>query len=54
MSGIFQALNYGKVEFTLKSYIDKKNMTRNKLATLAGVNYDVIDRYYKRSANFKN
>lgn len=38
---------YGKVHVKLSEVLDKKNITRNKLRTLTGIKYEVIDRYYK-------
>lgn len=38
---------YGKVYVKLSEILDKKNITRNKLRTLTGIKYEVIDRYYK-------
>lgn len=39
--------NYGKIKIKLAEMLDKKGITRNKLSTLMGANYDVINRYYK-------
>lgn len=38
---------YGKVYVKLSEILDKRNITRNKLRTLTGIKYEVIDRYYK-------
>ena len=38
---------YGKVHVKLSEVLDKRNITRNKLRTLTGIKYEVIDRYYK-------
>lgn len=38
---------YGKVHVKLSEILDKRNITRNKLRTLTGIKYEVIDRYYK-------
>ncbi len=46
-NGIFDLKDYGRVEFNIKDIMNKKNITRNKLATLTGATYNVIDRYYK-------
>lgn len=32
---------------TLANVMDARGITRNRLRTLTGVKYDVIDRYYK-------
>ena len=46
-NGIIILKNYGKVIVKLSEVLDRKNMTRNKLRTLTGIKYEVIDRYYK-------
>ena len=38
---------YGYVRLKLKETLDARGVTRNRLRTLTGVKYDVIDRYYK-------
>lgn len=38
---------YGKVIVKLAKTIDSRGMTRNRLATLTGVQYSIVDRYYK-------
>lgn len=42
-----QVRDYGRIEVKLKEQLDRRQMTRNRLRTLTGVKYDVIDRYYK-------
>ncbi len=42
-----QIRDYGRIEVKLKDQLDRRQMTRNRLRTLTGVKYDVIDRYYK-------
>ena len=42
-----QVRDYGRIEVKLKDQLDRRQMTRNRLRTLTGVKYDVIDRYYK-------
>ena len=42
-----QLREYGYIEVKLKDQLDRRHMTRNRLRTLTGVKYDVIDRYYK-------
>jgi len=46
-NGIIVQKNYGKVIVKLSEILDRKNITRNKLRTLTGIKYEVIDRYYK-------
>ncbi len=38
---------YGFVKVKLAEILDERGITRNKLSTLIGVKYDVINRYYK-------
>ncbi len=38
---------YGTIRVKLRDALDSRNITRNRLRTLTGVKYDVIDRYYK-------
>ena len=46
-NGIVMLKNYGKVTVKLSEILDSENITRNKLRTLTGIKYEVIDRYYK-------
>ena len=46
MNGIFDLKNYGKIEFNIRDVMKKRNITRNKLASLTGATYNVINRYY--------
>jgi len=38
---------YGRVRVKLAEVLDGRGITRNRLHTLTGVKYEVIDRYYK-------
>ncbi len=38
---------YGYIRLKLREVLDARGITRNRLRTLTGVKYDVIDRYYK-------
>ena len=38
---------YGSVKVKLSKVLDGKGITSNRLNTLTGIKYDVIDRYYK-------
>lgn len=40
---------YGRVRVKLAALLDSRGITRNRLRTLTGVKYEVIDRYYKGS-----
>ena len=46
-NSIYYLKDYGKVKITLKDYMKKNNITRNKLSMLIGSTYNVVDRYYK-------
>ena len=43
----YQTAEYGCVKVKLQELLDSRGITRNRLRTLTGVKYDVIDRYYK-------
>ena len=43
----YQTMEYGHVKVTLANVMAARGITRNRLRTLTGVKYDVIDRYYK-------
>lgn len=45
-NGIFVLRNYGKIKINIKTIMDKKSITRNKLSVLTGATYNVINRYY--------
>lgn len=38
---------YGRVIVKLANVVDGRGITRNRLATLTGVQYSIVDRYYK-------
>lgn len=38
---------YGRVRVKLAEALDSRGITRNRLRSLTGVKYDVINRYYK-------
>lgn len=46
----YQTEEYGCVKVKLAELMDSRGITRNRLRTLTGVKYDVIDRYYKGSS----
>lgn len=46
----YQIRDYGRIRVTLRDALDSRGITRNKLRTLTGVKYDVIDRYYRSDA----
>lgn len=39
--------DYGKISIKLDKIMDAQNITRNKLASLTGVRFEVIDRLYR-------
>lgn len=43
----YEIRDYGCVKVKLAQMLEKRQITRNRLKTLTGVKYDVIDRYYK-------
>ena len=43
----YQTKEYGCVKVKLAEILDRHGITRNRLRTLTGVKYEVIDRYYK-------
>jgi putative transcriptional regulator len=46
-NGIFQQMDYGKIAITLKAVMEQRGITRNKLASLTGLVYNTINRYYQ-------
>lgn len=43
----YQTAAYGRVRVKLADVLIARDITRNRLRTLTGVKYEVIDRYYK-------
>ena len=43
----YQVSEYGRVRVKLAELLESRGITRNRLRTLTGVKYEVIDRYYK-------
>ena len=43
----YQLSEYGCVKVKLAQLLEQRGITRNKLRTLTGVKYEVIDRYFK-------
>lgn len=43
----YQIGEYGSVRIKLAEVLDSRGITRNRLRTLTGVKYEVIDRYYQ-------
>ena len=49
INSIIDIKEYGRIKIKLSEVMDQKGITRNKMRTLTGVKYEVIDRYYKAS-----
>lgn len=47
LTGIVLIQEYGHIKVKLAELLDKRGITRNKLSTLTGTKYDIINRYYK-------
>lgn len=47
INSIVNIKQYGKIKIKLSKVMDEKGITRNKMRTLTGIKYEVIDRYYK-------
>lgn len=43
----YQIGEYGSVRIKLAEVLNSRGITRNRLRTLTGVKYEVIDRYYQ-------
>jgi putative transcriptional regulator len=46
-SGIYHQKDYGRINITLKKVMEQRGMTRNRLASLTGLVYNTINRYYQ-------
>lgn len=47
LTGIVLIQEYGYIKVKLAELLDERGITRNKLSTLTGTKYDIINRYYK-------
>lgn len=45
--GILQVKEYGKIQITLRQRMDAMGITRNRMARMIDVRYEVIDKWYK-------
>lgn len=43
----YEIKDYGCIKVKLAEVLERRGITRNRLRTLTGVKYEVIDRYYK-------
>ena len=46
-NSIMTVKNYGRIIYHFAEVMDSKGITRNKLASLTGVRFEVADRLYK-------
>jgi putative transcriptional regulator len=46
-NAVFYLKNYGKVVITLRDVMEQRAITRNRLASLTGLAYNTINRYYQ-------
>ena len=46
----YQTKEYGTVRVKLAEVMDRQKITRNKMHTLTGVKYEIVDRYYKANS----
>lgn len=46
-NSIYAMKNYGKINFTVKAVMDAKGISRNQLAKLADVRFEVADKWYR-------
>jgi putative transcriptional regulator len=47
VNSIMTIKDYGRIVYHFADVMDKKGITRNKLASLTGVRFEVADRLYK-------
>lgn len=45
-ANVYTLKDYGKVEINLKELLNKKGISRNKLAMMIAANYNLVNRYY--------
>ena len=48
-NSIFDLKEYGRIVITVKDVMDKRGMTRNKVANLTGLVFNSVNRYYKNA-----
>lgn len=48
-NSIYILKNYGVTKIKLKEILLEKGISRNKLCSLVGANFDLINRYYNNS-----
>jgi len=45
-NSVFVQQNYGEILFSFNKVMDERNINRNQLSKLAGVRFEVADRFY--------
>ena len=43
----YQTTEYGSIRVKLAEVMEQRGITRNRMHTLTGTKYEVVDRYYK-------
>ena len=43
----YQTEEYGYIKVKLAEVLESRGITRNKLSSLTGIKYEIIDRYYQ-------
>lgn len=46
-TGILELKDYGHIEIMLRQYMDERGITRNRMARMINVRYEVVDKWYK-------
>lgn len=46
-TGILQVKEYGRIRITLRQHMEQLGITRNRMARMIDVRYEVIDKWYK-------
>lgn len=46
-TSIYELKDFGKVILHVKEAMDNKGITRNKMASLTGIKYDIVTKYYR-------
>jgi len=50
----YQTKEYGEIRLTVKEAMDKRKMSRRRLATLSGLKYDTVHNYYMGKSSKKS
>lgn len=45
--GVYLIQDYGKVELRLREVMDRRGISRNRMARLLNTRYEVVDKWYK-------